>query len=177
MKDLSTILATNSNGKDISLGEVNQWLNANNKRELAQFIYDRLYGRYIRPFDYPSDDYRLKYKNGFTIMTNCCLLIETYTSWSEPFFRSTDKKSERCFMYFFKSHDSFKDFATGSRKRPANYTLRGSRTLRLLTGAVGILFSTSRSHSKGLTSLILQVPRKEYNIAARLAPLCDPAKR
>lgn len=27
------------------------------------------------------------------------------------------------------------------------------------------------------TSLILQVPRKEYNMAALRAPLCDPANR
>lgn len=63
------------------------------------------------------------------------------------------------------------------RKHPLNYTLPGNNSVNLFTGWVGIFSSVARSHSKGLTPLILQVPRKEYNMAALLAPLCDPANK
>ena|GEM_PF-2937067 len=63
------------------------------------------------------------------------------------------------------------------RKPPINYILRGSKSVSWLTEWVGIFTSVARSHSKGLTSLILHVPKKEYNIAALRAPWCDPAKR
>lgn len=61
------------------------------------------------------------------------------------------------------------------RMHPVNYTLPGNNWESLFTGYVGIFPRVLRNHSKGLTSLILQVPRKEYNIAALLAPLCEPA--
>ena len=65
MKDLTTILARNKGGNYITSAEVEQWLQKpneeNNKQKLADLFYDRFYGRYLKPFDFPSDEYR-KYR-------------------------------------------------------------------------------------------------------------------
>lgn len=108
------VFATDEQGTDITGTILSQWLRDHETMKLSQFFIDRLYGRYLKPLDYPSEEYRLKYKSGFAIMINCCLLIETYMSWMEPVFRQTDGKSERCFMYFFLTNSRFHCFSVGS---------------------------------------------------------------
>jgi len=108
------VFATDEHGGEITGAMLSHWLKNNEATKLSQFFIDRLYGRYLKPLDYPSDEYRKKYKSGFAIMINCCLLIETYISWMEPDFRETDGKSERCFMYFFLTNSSFQCFSVGS---------------------------------------------------------------
>lgn len=113
MKDKTIILATDNDGNDITIGQVEGWLRDKqaNKNNLSQFIYNRLYGRYIKPFDFDNRNYPDRYKNGFTIMANCCLLIETYTSFREKSFTDTNGKSERCFGWFFLNEKRFVDFS------------------------------------------------------------------
>jgi hypothetical protein len=111
MKDKSIILATDTNGNDITIQEVELWVKENEKDKLSQFIYDRLYGRYLKPFNYRNEEYIANYKNGFAIMASCCLLIETYVSFREPVFRDTNGKSERCFGWFFLTESIFSDFS------------------------------------------------------------------
>jgi hypothetical protein len=95
----------------------------NKRKELADFIYQRHYHRYIKPFEYISDkkviikatgkqkeEYSLLYKNGFSIMANCCLLIETF----EAFYRGWDNtrnQSENAFLKFFTRDKNFTEFA------------------------------------------------------------------
>jgi hypothetical protein len=93
------------------------------KSQLAEFIYFRHYYRYIKPFEFVSekmikvkdtgksnDEYSLIYKNGFSIMANCCLLIETlesfYRGWED-----TKRESEKAFLKFFSRDKNFKEFA------------------------------------------------------------------
>ena len=113
MKDKSIILATDSVGNEISAGQVEEWLKdkQNNKKRLSSFVYNRLYGRYIKPFDFDNKINPDRYKNGFTIMANCCLLIETYASFREKAFRDTRGKSERCFGWFFLREKRFAEFS------------------------------------------------------------------
>lgn len=111
MKDPNAILATDQNGEDITLQQVENWLRNSAKKELSDFFYDRFYGRYLKPFDFNNIEYKKKYKNGFAIMTNCCLLIETFVSFSEPIFLDTNRKSERCFGYFFLMNPEFNIFS------------------------------------------------------------------
>lgn len=115
MKDQSIILATDEDGNEITIKQVKEWLNNknHNKENLSQFIYDRLYGRYIKPFDFNDKVFIDKYKNGFSIMAICCLLIETYASFRENVFTDTKGKSERCFGWFFLKERSFSDFSKG----------------------------------------------------------------
>jgi len=107
------ILATDKEGNEITIGVVNEWIKSNNKANLTKLIYDRLYGRYLKPFDYTTSDYKKYFKNGFAIMTSCCLLIETYVSFIEPTFRDTNRKSARCFGWFFNVENEFNVFSKG----------------------------------------------------------------
>lgn len=57
MPNENLILAVSIDGKRIDVKHCREFLKMKDKEKLANFIYDRLYGRYIRPFDYTSDDY------------------------------------------------------------------------------------------------------------------------
>ncbi|HBI86348.1 MULTISPECIES: hypothetical protein [Sphingobacterium] len=116
MPNENLILAVSADGKEIDVKHCREFLKTKDKEKLANFIYDRLYGRYIRPFDYTSDDYIKNYKNGFAIMTSCCLLIETYVSFTDKQFRNTDKQSGKTFGHFFTTEWRFSELATGGRK-------------------------------------------------------------
>lgn len=105
------ILATNSDGIEVTIGQVNNWIVHTDKENLAHLIYDRLYGRYIKPFDYQNKEYKKEFKSGFTIMANSCLLIETFVSFLRPEFKNTNGKSEKCFGWFFNEFDLFKQFS------------------------------------------------------------------
>ena len=113
MKDKIIVLATDKNGIEITIEQVEEWLKNKQayKKNLSSFVYDRLYGRYIKPFDFDNKIYPDRYKSGFTIMANCCLLIETYVSFREKLFNDTNHKSERCFGWFFLTERRFVDFS------------------------------------------------------------------
>ncbi|MDW7774497.1 MAG: hypothetical protein SCH71_16555 [Desulfobulbaceae bacterium] len=113
MKDNTIVLATDKDGNEITIGQVEEWLKDKqaNKKYLSSFVYDRLYGRYIKPFDFENKAHPDRYKNGFTIMANCCLLIEAYASFREKSFTDTNGKSERCFGWFFLTENRFIDFS------------------------------------------------------------------
>lgn len=107
------IYATNSKGEEITILKIKEWIKKSDKTELANLFYDRLYSRYIKPYEFDNTEFKKKYKNGFAIMTSCCLLIETYTSFVQPLFRDTNRKSEKCFGWFFNEFDDFKPFSYG----------------------------------------------------------------
>lgn len=110
------ILAISSDGQEISVKICNDYLKEKNKKKLAEFIYDRLYGRYLKPFDFQSPDYIDNYKNGFALMTSCCLLIETYVSFTVKQFRNTNGQSRKAFGHFFTTESIFIELSTGGRK-------------------------------------------------------------
>ncbi len=112
MNNDNLVLADSRDGKKISVKDCKDFLANKDKIKLADFIYDRLYGRYLKPFDYDDDDYRKKYKNGFALMTSCCLLIETYVSFTKKEYRKTHNQSAKCFEHFFTTETRFSDFAT-----------------------------------------------------------------
>lgn len=115
MKKDDLVLATLSDGSDLTVKDYKQLIAEKNKKKLANFIYDRLYGRYLKPFDFPSDEYIKDYKNGFAIMASCCLLIETFVSFTETKYRNTYNQSGQCFGHFFGSQDRFKELAIGKK--------------------------------------------------------------
>jgi len=111
------VLATSDNGTTVTVSDINKFIADKDRKALAIFIYDRLYGRYIKPHDYPSDSYIKNYKNGFAIMASCCLLIETYVSFKAKEFRKTKNLSGQCFGYFFTTEERFKAFSKGGRQK------------------------------------------------------------
>ena len=69
MKKENIILATDNFGNNITISQLQNWINTESKIELADFFYHRFYGRYIKPFDFKNSEYIKTYKNGFAIMT------------------------------------------------------------------------------------------------------------
>lgn len=114
VKDKSLIIGYDDNNNDIDVEKLEIWLKdiQKHKSELADLVYNRLYRRYIKPFEYRSTDnvYENEYKNGFAIMASCCLLIETYISFTVKELINTSGKSEECFGYFFATENRFNDF-------------------------------------------------------------------
>src|SRR3989344_3645285 len=51
------------------------------KEQITALIFYRLKGRYVRPFQFTEEKYKKEFKNGFSILANCCLLIETLQSF------------------------------------------------------------------------------------------------
>ncbi len=113
MKNLHLVLATDKNGKKITIQDLENWIKTGSKTELADFFYDRFYVRYLKPFEFKNSEYVKTHKNGFTIMTSCCLLIETFVSFTNPEFKDTNRKSERSFGYFFLKNKEFNCFSKG----------------------------------------------------------------
>ncbi len=125
----NTILATDENGNEITITQVEEWIKDKKKNKLSQLVYDRLYGRYLKPFDFNDRNYVKNYKNGFAIMANCCLLIEAIVSFRESDLKSTYQNSERCFGIFFTSEDRFKEFSKGG------LSLIDYKNLKIIMGA------------------------------------------
>lgn len=122
------VLATTSDRRSITVKMVSDFLKTKDTKALADFIYKRLYGRYLKSFDYENDDYIKNYKNGFAIMASCCLLIETYISFTVKEFRYTRNKSMGTFGVFFTTQDKFKVFSKGGRKNDKLSTQREGGT-------------------------------------------------
>lgn len=99
---------TTDNKSHIKISTYEKWRDTKKKDEIADFIYERHYRRYIKPFEFDNPSYRKEYKNGFAIMANCCLLIETI----ESFYRGwAQSRNELNFLKFFTRENEFKEFA------------------------------------------------------------------
>lgn len=91
---------------EITVKQVKDWLNTlSGSREcLADFVYNRLYSRYLKPFtfgDYKScPTFRREYKNGFSMMANYCLFIEAFQSFKKGI-SDSNGKSGWLFESFF----------------------------------------------------------------------------
>lgn len=92
----------------ISVKKYLELIESKDKKKIADFIYNRLHSRYIKPFIYEQEDFRVQYKNGFSIMANCCLLIETLQSFINGW-ENTVGKSEQAFIQFLKTDPNFLD--------------------------------------------------------------------
>ena len=114
--DDSVILATvsdNTRARNITVGDYKKMLVAKlqNKQDIAEMIYHRFYGRYIKPFLFPDDRYRQSYKHGFAMMASSCLLIEALESfrngWEET---PRDVGGDKVFENYFKRENAFRQF-------------------------------------------------------------------
>ncbi|MCF6337782.1 MAG: hypothetical protein L3J84_07490 [Gammaproteobacteria bacterium] len=94
--------------KNVTVEQYEKWRDAAKTIEIADFLYERHFRRYLKAFTFDSDDYKLNYKNGFSMMANYCLLIETI----EGFYRGWPKsRNELAFLKFFTRDKHFKQFA------------------------------------------------------------------
>lgn len=79
------------------------------RSKIADFIFQRLYSRYLKPFLFVDEKFRTQFKNGFSIMANCCLLIETLQSFKNGW-GDSDRKSGQAFKQFFATESNFSIF-------------------------------------------------------------------
>lgn len=99
--------------------------NEENKKKIAELIYQRYYNRFLKLFFYNSktklkytekeemsenfklkNDFNTEYKNGFIMMTSCCLLIETMASFFEGN-NHTKKSGTDVFNFIFKQANKY----------------------------------------------------------------------
>jgi len=82
---------------EVSMEDIDALIsNSENKARIAEYVYERLYNRFLKIFDYTDTTtaiydkngekierniFNEEYKNGFLIMTSCSLLIETFASF------------------------------------------------------------------------------------------------
>lgn len=102
-------LAKYNEDVDVTIKKYNEYISNKNQQAIAEFLYQRLYTRYLKPFEFENEEYRKNYKNGFSIMANCCLLIETLESFKNGW-ENTDRKQDLAFKKFFNSESNFIDF-------------------------------------------------------------------
>jgi hypothetical protein len=72
------------------------------KKSITSFLYNRLHSRYLNPFE---DNKR---KDGFSMMANYCLLIETIQSFKNGW-GDSNRKSKMAFTQFFTDNEEFKE--------------------------------------------------------------------
>lgn len=97
--------------KSVRVSTYQAWLTDHARMEIANFIYERHYRRYLKPFEFDDRTFKREFKNGFAIMATCCLLIETLESFHRGW-KTTDGRSEVAFLKFFTGDRRFFRFAT-----------------------------------------------------------------
>lgn len=97
--------------KEIDIEKYQELEKAKDKKALSELFFNRLFDRYLKPFTYSAMDFKKEYKNGFSIMANCCLLIETFMSFKENKLIDTNGLSNECFRLFFTNSKTFKIFS------------------------------------------------------------------
>jgi hypothetical protein len=83
--------------KNITMTEIENMIkDRKNQKIIAEYVYERFYNRFLKIFDFPSEEkadyikdekietkniFAEEYKNGFLMMSSCSLLIETFASF------------------------------------------------------------------------------------------------
>ena len=89
--------------KNITVKKYNDLISNNKKEELADFVYNRLYSRYIKSFEFSDKTYKKEYKNGFSMMASFCLLIETLQSFKEGLGDSKNISGSLIKIFFYET--------------------------------------------------------------------------
>ena len=92
----------------ITINDYQNMVKEKNQDRIADFIYGRLHSRYINPFTNEDDVFIKYYKNGFSMMANFCLLIETLESFKNGW-GDSDRRSSLAFKCFFSADPNFKE--------------------------------------------------------------------
>jgi len=90
----------------VAIENYNDMVEQKDKEKIADFIYNRLYSRYIKPFELDDEVYKNEYKSAFSMMASYCLLIETLQSFKNGW-GDSDRKSGQAFKEFFKDNEDF----------------------------------------------------------------------
>ncbi|MCL4510632.1 MAG: hypothetical protein M1470_06125 [Bacteroidetes bacterium] len=91
----------------ITIANYEGMLAAKDKIAIAQMIYHRFHGRYVKPFLFENEEYRKRYKSGFAMMASACFLIESLESFYHGW-EHTRNRGEEAFEKFFNREFAFK---------------------------------------------------------------------
>jgi hypothetical protein len=80
------------------------------RKGIAEMIYHRFHGRYIKPFLYNEPRFQNYYNNGFSIMASCCLLIEALESFRNGWEKTQDRGKEVFESFFRRESKTQPDF-------------------------------------------------------------------
>lgn len=92
--------------KKVTIEDYYHFVSTKNKTLIADFIFHRLHSRYLKPFLFEDQTFIKKFKNGFSIMANCCLLIETLQSFKNGW-ENSKYRSKEAFLQFFSDNNRF----------------------------------------------------------------------
>jgi hypothetical protein len=91
--------------ENINSDELSNLILKSQQSQIADFVYDRFFERYIRPIEsLDRTD-----KNGFSIMAVSCIMIESLVSFKNGW-EDTKNKSEKAFRQFLTTEPEFKEF-------------------------------------------------------------------
>jgi len=93
----------------VTIRQYLDFVTAQDQTQIADFIFQRLQSRYLKPFLFDDANFVKEFKNGFSIMANCCLLVETLQSFKNGW-GDSDRKSGQAFKQFFTSEANFAAF-------------------------------------------------------------------
>jgi len=105
----------------ISIADYLGMVNIKDKEAIADFLYNRLHARYLKPFFFNDNLFNEQYKNGFSIMANCCMLIETLESFKQGL-GDSNRKSKQLFNDFLANDLNFSVFQ--SRETEFYFSIR-----------------------------------------------------
>lgn len=110
---------------EVSMEEINALISSSENRAIiAEYVYERLYNRFLKIFDYTDTPtavydkngekvskniFNEEYKNGFLIMTSCSLLIETLASFLIGQNMTPQNRHNEMFMTVFDYAESKKN--------------------------------------------------------------------
>jgi len=119
---------------NISMNKIENLIkNQKNQKIIAEYVYERLYTRFLKIFDYNCNKkaiYSIKneteskniftteYKNGFLMMTSCSLLIETLASFLLGQNETPQGKSVEMFIKVFEKAEEYKNELKIFKKEP-----------------------------------------------------------
>ena len=94
-----------------------------NRDEIAMLIYRRYHDRYLKIFEYNASNsklyfdeqgnekvssiFNMEYKNGFAMMVNCCLLIETLASFFIGNNKTPKEEGVKAYVEVFKKAEMY----------------------------------------------------------------------
>ena len=110
---LAVYIDDNGTKEEITISKYKQFLKEKDRDAIADFIYGRLHSRYINPFEeHGSANPR---KNGFSMMANYCLLVETLQSFKNGW-GDSDRRSGEAFKQFFSDNPDFSELKGEGQK-------------------------------------------------------------
>lgn len=99
----------------VSVTQYNEFLAAVDKEKIANMVFHRLHARYLKPFLFKDKTFKREYKNGFSIMANCCLLIGTLHSFKNGW-SDSNGRSGQAFNDFFNTDKNFNELKSKGKE-------------------------------------------------------------